>query len=692
MHFPLNRREWLIATGAGFSAFPRARGERQLDRRALVRRHNPVLRAIEVRAPLSTGNGEFAFTADITGLQSLQSTYAAHLPLCTQSQWGWHSFPIPDDLKLQDFRLTDYNTYGREVGYATSKSGQETLYNWLRENPHRLNLAEIALLLDGRALDPADIAGIDQELDLWSGILSSRFHLQGRPVTVTTCCHPGLDALAVSLESPLVAARRLSLAFRFPFGSPSMSASDWSRPDAYRTEILSQREHALDLLETLDQDSYFVRLRGEGGCSIRRAGPHEFVLEGAPGGFVCHFSPRRSVVELPPAASIRAASASHWRRFWSSGAAADFSDSRDLRAQELERRLVLSQYLTAIQCAGSYPPQETGLTCNSWYGKFHLEMHWWHAAHFALWGRQELLERSLPWYASVLPSARAKARSQGYAGARWPKMADPSGRSSPSPVGELLIWQQPHPIWLAELSYRSHQNQRTLERWAELVFESAEFMASYAVEVRGRFVLGPPLIPAQENHPARTTFNPTFELAYWRQGLAMAQRWRERLGMRRSPVWDKILAHLSRLPVNDGVYQSAESCLDTFTTKNWDHPSMLCASGLLPGERVDAEIMRRTLDRVFRVWRWADTWGWDYPMVAMTAARLGDPEAALQALFLQTPKNEWLANGHVYQRPNLPVYLPANGALLSAIALMVSLGAFPKKGWSVKAEGLRWFE
>jgi len=27
-------------------------------------------------------------------------------------------------------------------------------------------------------------------------------------------------------------------------------------------------------------------------------------------------------------------------------------------------------------------------------------------------------------------------------------------------------------------------------------------------------VLGPPLIPAQELHPARTTFNPTFELAY----------------------------------------------------------------------------------------------------------------------------------------------------------------------------------
>jgi hypothetical protein len=35
--------------------------------------------------------------------------------------------------------------------------------------------------------------------------------------------------------------------------------------------------------------------------------------------------------------------------------------SKDKRAIELERRVVLSQYLTAIQCSGSMPPQETGL-------------------------------------------------------------------------------------------------------------------------------------------------------------------------------------------------------------------------------------------------------------------------------------------------------------------------------------------
>ena len=43
----------------------------------------------------------------------------------------------------------------------------------------------------------------------------------------------------------------------------------------------------------------------------------------------------------------------YWKKFWTNGAAVDFSGSKDPRANELERRVVLSQYLTAIQCSGS---------------------------------------------------------------------------------------------------------------------------------------------------------------------------------------------------------------------------------------------------------------------------------------------------------------------------------------------------
>src|ERR1044071_6294587 len=132
-------------------------------------------------------------------------------------------------------------------------------------------------------------------------------------------------------------------------------------------------------------------------------------------------------------------------------------------------------------------------------------------------------------------------------------MVGPEGSDSPSSIGPLLIWQQPHPIFYAELCYLSHPNRATLRRYRDVVFQTAEFMASYAFfeNDRRRFVLGPPLIPAQENHPARETWNPTFELAYWAFGLKTAQRWRERLGMKRNADWDAVIAKLSALPPRD---------------------------------------------------------------------------------------------------------------------------------------------
>ena len=307
------------------------------------------------------------------------------------------------------------------------------------------------------------------------------------------------------------------------------------------------------------------------------------------------------------------------------------------------------------------PPQETGLTCNSWYGKFHLEMHYWHAAHFASWGRPALLERSLGWYNAILPSAREKAKQQGYAGARWPKMTAPDGRDSPSPIGPLLIWQQPHPIAMAEMIYAAHPTRDTVARYRDIVFESAEFMASYAHydPKSARYVLGPPVIPAQENHPPRETWNPTFELEYWDYALGIAQRWRERAGLPREPKWDEVRAKLSALPVKDGVYLAHENCPQTFTERNRDHPSMLGALGVLPGRKVDRETMRRTLKKVFAEWKWDDTWGWDFPMVAMTAASLNEPALAIDALSMVTPKNTWLPNGHNWQRANLPSTCPA---------------------------------
>ena len=84
-----------------------------------------------------------------------------------------------------------------------------------------------------------------------------------------------------------------------------------------------------------------------------------------------------------------------WKGYWTRTGIIQLHESRDERANELERRIVLSQYLLAANCSGSVPPQETGLTCNSWYGKSHLEMFFWHEAYLPLWGRTDMLEQSL---------------------------------------------------------------------------------------------------------------------------------------------------------------------------------------------------------------------------------------------------------------------------------------------------------
>lgn len=106
-----------------------------IDRRSLVSRHDPVLKAPDPRSPLTLGNGEFAFTADVTGLQSFLPSEAGATPLCTMAQWGWHSYGTEGLRDRSRLRLRRYESGGRHVGYMTDPSGQEELFSDLRINP-----------------------------------------------------------------------------------------------------------------------------------------------------------------------------------------------------------------------------------------------------------------------------------------------------------------------------------------------------------------------------------------------------------------------------------------------------------------------------------------------------------------------------------------------------------------------------
>jgi len=705
-----------------------------IDRQALVTRHNPVVHKVDPDAPLTVGNGNFAFGCDITGMQTFAEFHHRNgIPVEILSRWCWVTDPNPNNYKLADasknFTLPD----GRVLPFATKQTSPAG--DWLRKNPRNHPLGQLALeydKADGTPLAPEDIQEPEQTLDLWTGIVTSRFKLDGVPVKVTTACAPDSDTLAVRIESELVAKGKIRVRLTFPRGhdlavknTPDL---DWTKPEAHESKQVT-----LERIErTVGATRYTVRANftwakrvhasNEMAGRLKQVGPHEFRLFHDWGerelAFTLQFSANLPTEEPASIEQVRTASAAHWQKFWRSGAAIDFTGSTNPLAPKIEERIVLSQYLMAVQMAGDVPPQETGLTCSSWYGKHHTEMIWWHAAQFALFGRDALLAKNLEWYQAQLPAARELAKSRGLTGARWAKMTGDVMRESPGGP-PLIVWNQPHMVYLCELLYRSNPTPATLAKYRELVLETADCLASmlYFDAKRGQYVLGPPLWIAQEIYDPSTSQNPGFELSYWRWALTVAQQWRERLSLPREEKWDHILAHLSPLPQKHGMYVGLESNPDTWDNiaSRHDHPEMLMPLGFLPGgPDVDRATMNRTLDGVLKQWDWeTKIWGWDYPMIAMTAARLGRPVEAVEVLMRDGPNNRYLPNGHCpvrsdealpknappgARRREIAVYLPANGAFLSAVALMTAgwdgctdpFPGFPKDGtWKIRAEGLK---
>jgi hypothetical protein len=90
-----------------------------------------------------------------------------------------------------------------------------------------------------------------------------------------------------------------------------------------------------------------------------------------------------------------------------SGAFVDIAgQTSNPQAFELERRTIQSAYLLRSQESGSIMPQESGLLYNSWTGKHHSEMRYWHQTWLPLWGHPELLAKSDQWFVDRLDALR----------------------------------------------------------------------------------------------------------------------------------------------------------------------------------------------------------------------------------------------------------------------------------------------
>ena len=122
---------------------------------------------------------------------------------------------------------------------------------------------------------------------------------------------------------------------------------------------------------------------------------------------------------------------------------------------------------------------------------------------------------------------------------------------------------------------------------------------------------------------------------------------------------------------------------------------MVYGWGMVPPTPLLAEqVVRTTLHDAVSDWDWDSTWGWDFPALAMTATRLGEPDLAVDLLLHPAAKNHYGATGHNRQTDHLPIYLPGNGGLLAAVAMMAAGwdGSAPTpgfgEGWQVQHEGL----
>ena len=673
-----------------------------IDREAVVKRHRVCTTGTLLKSSAQVGNGKFAFGMDITGLQTF-------VPFNTLSDWSWHSFPLPEGMRAEDYRPVVVETHGKKIAYELRNPDQPELSEWLTKNPHRYNLGRIGFRLlreDGTEAREIDLGNARQEIDLWTGVVYSRFELNRKEVKVRTVCHPDKDMIGVSIESELLNDGNMSIYLDFPYPDGRYFKHYIGRYDTisgHTSTFEKLAPNSVRIARTMDDTHYYATLDWTGPATFSRESEkeHTFLLQPrhtSTFSFTCCFSPEPVADVTESVASIERKSAASWEKYWRSGAAVDLSGSKDPRWLELERRIVLSQYLMRANESGLFPPQESGLVNNGWFGRFHFEMIWWHGVHYGLWNRMECFDNYLNVYKDFMPKALERAKSEGRSGARWPKCTGNFNREWPGSAHAYLIWHEPHPIYFAEMQYRQKPAPETLEKWKDVVLNTADYMADYLFydKKTKQYVLGPPVVVVSENTDPLQTINPIFELGYFRYGLRTALEWADRLGLseKRTKKWKEVLSKMAPLPVADGVYTTYEGIPDMWTKYTYEHPALTGVYGMLPGDGVDQPTFKRTLEKVSKEWQFNRIWGWDFPMLAMAAARTGQPALAIDMLMHPSAGFQFDEHGLATGGP-FP-YFPSNGALLTAVAMMCGgwdgsegeAPGFPKDGsWTVRYEG-----
>lgn len=237
-----------------------------------------------------------------------------------------------------------------------------------------------------------------QELDLWTGKIHSSMKWEGVEITVSTTVHPQIDALGVKISSPLLQSRRLSVFLTFPFSDGRSKFSTpycgiWDKPESHTTTIQETHRTKVRFGRRIDDATYNAVVHWNQEGRMERLRDHLFVLVLSRPSEALEFSASfgGNTAPLLSTQNIFNASTEYWPSFWKLSDAIDLSRSSDPRWVELKRRIVLSQYVVAVNATGMDPPQESSLINLGWYGKFHMEMNWWHTGGPALFNKRRLM-------------------------------------------------------------------------------------------------------------------------------------------------------------------------------------------------------------------------------------------------------------------------------------------------------------
>ncbi len=254
----------------------------KIDRKSVVTRHNVTHAEIDSLSSLTVGNGEFAFTADITGMQTFPQNYEKGISLGTQSQWGWHSFPNEGNYSFDDVYKNYWNgqdsvPYLYQFGEGTSRQIEAT--KWLRENPHRLHLGLIGLEIKG-VYNNSKIENPKQELNLWTGELKSYFEIGGVPVEVITLVHQSKDMVSFKIKSDLFREEKMQIKLDFPYAHHEKFSSghDLENPHLHTTRITSQTDNSAVLKRSIDEDGYFNQISWSGKAELVKVDYHGFLI------------------------------------------------------------------------------------------------------------------------------------------------------------------------------------------------------------------------------------------------------------------------------------------------------------------------------------------------------------------------------------------------------------------------------